>query len=114
MHEDEKVRWLRIHSQIPLLSVRNVSDMTCMDADAVRRRYRALSSEGLLTSLQMGMTEPRQTRILATRAGVELAYETRHIHPTSADLARIRRLEPGGKTSGHRRVLAQVRSYAHP
>ena len=97
MHEEEKVRWLRIHSQLPLLSVRNVSDMTCMDADAVRRRYRALSGAGLLTSLQMGMTEPRQTRILATRAGVELAYETRHIHPTSADLARIRRLEPRGE-----------------
>ena len=82
---------------MPFLSVRNISDMTLMGTDAVRRKYHALRKEDLVIGVQIGMTEPKQTRILPSLAGIELAYETGHIHPTTQDLERIRCLEQAGE-----------------
>ena len=99
MDEQSKIRWLRLLSRMPLLSVANLSDCLLMGTDRVRRMTDQLIAEGLVVCAHIGMAEQRQARFWVSRAGLDYAYETGHIHPTERDLSRIKRLETNGKNA---------------
>ena len=93
MEHEEKQKWLRMLSCMPLASVSNWASTLGMSEDAVRRRLRLFDGQKLVTSEKIGMTEPKTERFWTMPRGVQVAYEIRHHHPTQTDMDRARRLD---------------------